>query len=173
VKLRLLVCGLMFVGTLANAQLKQDAPATSDQTSATPTSATTPDSKEVAREKALDDEFSKCIPNNAKYKNRCAMIEASKKSIEHSQYNMQYAIYFGMSNAYIKYLTDRESSGMGYCRLKGASQAAVAGYDPVKNINEIMELISGCMVTQYKQVEQQENELYQILQSDKLKVEKK
>jgi len=166
-KIRLLVCALMFVGTYANAES-----ATSGNTEDQAMAASA-DSAEVSREKSLDDEFSKCVPNNPKYKNRCAMLEASKASISHSQDIVQYAQYLQMSNVYIKYLTDRESSGLGYCRLKGAAQAAKAKYDPTKNVNEILELIAGCMTVQYQQVGKQENELNQILESDKVNAEKK
>lgn len=142
---------------------------TTDQpsTNTAPVAESSTTSAEAAREKALDDEFSKCVPNNPKYKNRCAMLEASKSSISHSQANAQFTAYLQMSNVYIKYLTDRESSGLGYCRIKGAAQAAKAKYDPSKNMNEILELIAGCMAAQYQQVGKQETELNQIVESSK------
>lgn len=157
----------MLVGTWANAE------STTSGNTASQTTAASADSAEASREKSLDDEFSKCVPNNPKYKNRCAMLEASKASISHSQDIVQYAQYLQMSNVYIKYLTDRESSGLGYCRLKGAAQAAKAKYDPTKNVNEILELIAGCMTVQYQQVGKQEIELDEILERDKVNAEKK
>ena len=170
-KLKLLACSVVFIGSFVHAE------ATTNPTSSSvePTTTTAPDSSanstqdsvEAAREKALDDEFSKCVPNNPKYKNRCAMLEASKTSISHSQANAQFTAYLQMSNVYIKYLTDRESSGLGYCRIKGAAQAAKAKYDPSKNMNEILELIAGCMAAQYQQVGKQETELNQIVESGK------
>lgn len=170
-KLKLLACSLIFIGTFVHAESAGVAASspTTDQpsTNTTPVTESSAASAEAAREKALDDEFSKCVPNNPKYKNRCAMLEASKSSISHSQANAQFTAYLQMSNVYIKYLTDRESSGLGYCRIKGAAQAAKAKYDPSKNINEILELIAGCMAAQYQQVGKQETELNQIVDSSK------
>ncbi len=189
-KLKLLACSFVFIGICAHAEsVNVAASSPVDQTSkvdqsvnqttistapvnAAPTESAT-DSAEAVREKALDDEFSKCVPNNPKYKNRCAMLEASKTSISHSQANAQFTAYLQMSNVYIKYLTDRESSGLGYCRIKGAAQAAKAKYDPTKNINEILELIAGCMAAQYQQVGKQETELNQIVESSKATASKK
>lgn len=147
----------MLVGTWANAES-----ATSGNT-VDQAKAASAESAEVLRAKSLDDEFSKCLPNNPQYKNRCAMLEASKASISHSQSIVAYATSLKMSNIYIKYLTDRESSGLGYCRLKGAAQAAKAKYDPNKNVSEILELVAGCMANQYQQVGKQEGELNQII----------
>ena len=158
-KLRLLVCALMCVGTWANAET-----ATNGNPPDQSTAASSLELAEAVREKTLNDEFSKCVLNNPKYKNRCAMLEASKASILHSQSIVAYATSLQMSNVYIKYLTDRESSGLGYCRLKGAAQAAKAKYDPIKNVSEILELIAGCMALQYQQVGKQENELNQIIE---------
>ena len=184
-KLKLLACSFVFIGIFAHAESvnvaasnpvdqtsKVDQSVNQTTTSAAPTESATA-SAEAAREKALDDEFSKCVPNNPKYKNRCAMLEASKTSISHSQANAQFTAYLQMSNVYIKYLTDRESSGLGYCRIKGAAQAAKAKYDPTKNINEILELIAGCMAAQYQQVGKQETELNQIVESSKATTSKK
>ncbi|MDE2421569.1 MAG: hypothetical protein KGO49_10365 [Gammaproteobacteria bacterium] len=179
-KLKLLACSFVFIGVFAHAEsvnvaasnpVDQTSKVDQTTTNTAPVSAAPADSAatsaEAAREKALDDEFSKCVPNNPKYKNRCAMLEASKTSISHSQANAQFTAYLQMSNVYIKYLTDRESSGLGYCRIKGAAQAAKAKYDPTKNINEILELIAGCMAAQYQQVGKQETELNQIVESGK------
>ena len=175
-KLKFLACSLVFIGSFAHAETTTNPTSSSVETtapSASDSSNSTQASVEAAREKALDDEFSKCVPNNPKYKNRCAMLEASKTSISHSQANVQYAAYLQMSNVYIKYLTDRESSGLSYCRIKGAAQAAKVKYDPSKNINEILELIAGCMAAQYQQVGKQETELNQIVESGKATVSQK
>lgn len=170
-KLKLLACSLVFIGSFVHAEATTNPTSSSVEPTTKPapdsSANSTQDSAEAAREKALDDEFSKCVPNNPKYKNRCAMLEASKTSISHSQDNVRYAAYLQMSNVYIKYLTDRESSGLGYCRLKGAAQAAKAKYDPNKNVNEILELIAGCMTAQYQQVGKQESELHQIIETGK------
>ena len=167
-KLKLLASVLIFIGAFAHAESATSVSSSTDQanTITVPATEASSASAEAAREKSLDDEFSKCVPNDAKYKNRCAMLAASKASISHSQEIVQYAQYLQMSNVYIKYLTDRESGGLGYCRLKGAAQAAKAKYDPAQNVNDILELIAGCMATQYQQVGKQENELDQILKSE-------
>ena len=173
--MKLLASVLIFIGAFAHAESATSAGSTADQANTNTVTATeaTSASAEAAREKSLDDEFSKCVPNDAKYKNRCAMLAASKASISHSQEIVQYAQYLQMSNVYIKYLTDRESGGLGYCRLKGAVQAAKAKYDPNKNVNEILELIAGCMAVQYQQVGKHENELSQIFDSEKVVAIKK
>jgi hypothetical protein len=170
-KLKLLVCALMFMGTFAHAE-STNASSTVDQATTNTVQATNA-SAEAAREKSLDNEFSKCVPNDTKYKNRCAMLAASKASIMHSKNIIEYAQYLQMSNVYIKYLTERESSGLGYCRIKGAALASKAKYDPNKNVNEILELIAGCMAVQYQQVGKLETELDQIIVGGKVDTAKK
>jgi hypothetical protein len=174
-KLKLLASTLIFIGAFAHAESATTPSGTVDQTSTNNAQAieTAPQSAEVAREKSLDDEFSKCVPNDAKYKNRCAMLEASKASISHSQSIVHYAQELQMGNIYLKYLTDRESSGLGYCRLKGAVEAAKAKYNPSKDVGKILELIAGCMADQYQQVGKQESQLNQIIDSENVSSTKK
>jgi hypothetical protein len=170
-KLKFLASTLLLISAVVHAESATSTSGTVGQDD-TSTAQTKPASAEAAREKSLDDEFSKCIQNDSKYKNRCAMLEASKASISHSQSIVHYAQELQMSNVYIKYLTDRESSGLGYCRLKGALEAAKAKYDPTKDVGKILELIAACMTDQYQQVGKQESELNHILESNKVDIPK-